>query len=70
MTSTPEGIDITPEDSVVPVFFDTSPQVPIDDPFEVARQEQEKADRDLASAIAKLAKFGLTEDEGRALAGR
>lgn len=44
---------------------------PIDDSL-VAQilVDQEKRDSDLASALAKLAKFGLTEDEGRALAGR
>lgn len=44
---------------------------PVDDSFaqEVAEQ-QEQRDRDLTSAIKKLAKFGLTEDEARALAGQ
>lgn len=44
---------------------------PVDDSL-VARvlADQEKRDLDLDSAIKKLAKFGLTEDEARALAGR
>lgn len=44
---------------------------PVDDSFaQQIVEQQEQRDRDLTSAIKKLAKFGLTEDEARALAGR
>mgnify|MGYP006319528423 FL=1 len=43
---------------------------PVDDSFaQQSVEQQEKRDLDLDSAIKKLAKFGLTEDEVRALAG-
>lgn len=70
---TNEPIDITPDDSVVPVYL-----VPLT-PEEVAEREQwaaeqaerEQADADMAtareSALAKLAVLGLTADEIAAL---
>lgn len=43
---------------------------PVDDSFaQQIVEQQEKRDLDLDSAIKKLAKFGLTGDEVRALAG-
>lgn len=67
------GEDITPEDSIVPVYL-----VPLT-PEEEAEREQwatEQAERELAeeakkearqSALSKLAALGLTEDEISAL---
>lgn len=76
-TTAPEPIDITPEDSVVPVYL-----VPLTD-AEVAEREamaaQAEADRIAEeeaaaakvaareSAIAKFVKMGLTEEEAQAL---
>lgn len=68
-----EAIDITPEDSVVPVYL-----VPLTDE-EIAEREQwavEQAEREAAeeariaakeTAKAKLAKLGLTDEEVAAL---
>lgn len=74
---TPElpGEDITPEDSVVPVYL-----VPLTAEEEAEREQWavEQADREAAeeakkqariSALEKLAALGLTEDEVSALAG-
>ena len=67
--------DITPADSVVPVYL-----VPLTEE-ELAEREQwaaEAAEHELAeeakiqakeSALAKLAKLGLTEEEARAVIG-
>lgn len=67
--------DITPEDSVVPIYL-----VPLT-PEEEAEREQwaiEAAEREAAeaakvdakqSALAKLALLGLTEEEARAVIG-
>lgn len=58
--------DITPEDSVTPVYLDTTPQVPLESgPWE--QIEAQIASR--ASGIAKLMKLGLTEEEALAIAG-
>lgn len=68
-------IDITPEDSVVPVFL-----VPLTDEenaereqLEIESQSQEQAilDRIAAkeSALSKLAALGLTEEEAKAIVG-
>jgi hypothetical protein len=69
------GEDITPEDSIVPVYL-----VPLTEE-ELAEREQwaiEAADREAAeqakldareSALAKLAKLGLTEEEAKAVIG-
>jgi uncharacterized protein YfaA (DUF2138 family) len=74
-TTTPETKDITPEDSVVPIYL-----VPPSEE-ELAEREQwaiEAADREAAeqakldareSALAKLAKLGLTEEEAKAVIG-
>ncbi len=75
-TTTPEPIDITPEDSVVPVYL-----VPLTD-AEVAEREAmaaqaeaDKAAEEAAaaakvaareSAVAKLVALGLTEEEAQA----
>jgi hypothetical protein len=65
-----EIIDVTPEDSVVPVFIEQK------DPKEVADLQKEldavstqlKAQKDARqSALAKLAALGLTEEEIGAL---
>ena len=72
-TVTAEPVEITPTDSVVPVYL-----IPLA-PEEEAEREQwavEQAERELAeqaksvarkSAIGKLAKLGLTDDEINAL---
>lgn len=70
---TQEPVDITPEDSVVPVFL-----VPLTEEEEAERLvwAEEAAERELKdaakvkareSAVKKLAKLGLTEDEIAAL---
>ena len=67
------GEDITPEDSIVPVYL-----VPLTEEEEAERAQwaQEQADREAAeeakkearqSALGKLAALGLTEDEISAL---
>lgn len=67
------GEDITPDDSVVPVYL-----VPLTAEEEAEREQwaQEQADREAAeeakkqariSALEKLAALGLTEDEVAAL---
>jgi 8-oxo-dGTP pyrophosphatase MutT (NUDIX family) len=70
-----EPQDITPEDSVVPVYL-----VPLTEE-ELAEREQwaiEAAEREAAeeanldarkSALAKLANLGLTEEEAKAVIG-
>lgn len=62
--------DITPEDSVAPVYLDTRKQIPVPEfgPLDqmLADQAETEAARD--RAIAKLTSLGLTEDEARALA--
>jgi len=73
IVSSHPGEDITPEDSIVPVYL-----VPLTAEEEEERVvwAQEQADRELAeqakadhrkSALAKLAKLGLTEEEISAL---
>ena len=74
-TETVEPIDITPEDSVVPVYL--VPLTPdeeaereqwaLDQVERVAAEEAQLAARD--SARAKLAALGLTEEEVVALLG-
>jgi DNA-binding transcriptional regulator YhcF (GntR family) len=71
--------DITPEDSVAPVYL-----IPLTEEEIVQRQEeyekflkQEQAEKDqqvqkeqnLKAAIEKLSKLGLTEEEAKAIAG-
>lgn len=71
--------DITPEDSVVPVYL-----IPLTDE-EIAQREAENAEREAAetakleqeaaaesakaSALKKLAKLGLTQEEAKAVIG-
>lgn len=70
----PPGEDITPEDSVVPVYL--VPLTPEEEAereqwaLEQAAREQAEADKQKAreSALAKLAKLGLTEEELATLA--
>lgn len=74
-----EPIDITPEDSVVPVYLVELTEEEIAEREAIAAQSaQEEADRIAseeakvaakASAIAKLAALGLTEEEAAAIAG-
>lgn len=60
--------DITPEDSVVPVFLDATPEKPVDGPFGTVKQDERAAA--LSSGLEKLmASADLTEDEARAIAG-
>jgi hypothetical protein len=69
------GEDITPKDSIVPVYL-----VPLTEEQETEREQWaiEAAERDAAeqakldakeSALAKLAKLGLTEEEAKAIIG-
>lgn len=67
--------DITPEDSIVPVYL--IPLTPQEEE-EIASQIQKNLDEESAvqdalmakqSALAKLAKLGLTEEEARAVIG-
>ena len=69
------GKDITPEDSIVPVYL-----VPLTEEQEAEREQWaiEAVERDVAeqakldakeSALAKLAKLGLTEEEAKAIIG-
>ncbi|MCA0217913.1 MAG: hypothetical protein LCH43_11235 [Actinobacteria bacterium] len=62
-------IDVTPEDSVVPVFLDRSPQVPVvsEGPLDALLAERTEAELARSRAITKLTELGLTEDEARAL---
>ena len=71
--------DITPDDSVVPIYLEPWSEQQLDiinhrDPDEEAKEqeaavvEQKKEDA-RQSALAKLAKLGLTEDEARAVIG-
>jgi hypothetical protein len=74
------GIDITPDDSVTPVFLikPTSGEVAEREQWaadtaaaEQALVDEKKAQEDaLASAHAKLTKLGLTPEEISALTGR
>ena len=71
--------DITPEDSIAPVFLAPPSK---DELVELENLKKEQATREAefvaqetakeklqATAIAKLAKLGLTEDEARAIVG-
>lgn len=69
------AIDITPEDSVVPVFLVPTTEEELAERAAMAliQAEREQAELDKVnareSAIAKLAKLGLTEDEAKAVIG-
>jgi hypothetical protein len=79
MTKQTFGIDITPEDSVVPIYLIALTEEEISE--REAMLEQHEIDRISAeekeisrlasreSALAKLAKLGLTEEEARAIIG-
>ena len=65
-------IDITPADSVVPVYLEE----PTDEELAERQAEHEKMEAErlarqekLDSALAKLKKLGLTEDEAKAVIG-
>ena len=70
-----ELIDITPEDSVTPIYRTelTPEQIAENEAWaaENLRQEAEIAAREAIhqSALAKLQKLGLTEDEAKAIVG-
>lgn len=74
-----EPIDITPEDSVVPVYLvELTEEEIAEREAQAAEMAQQEADRIAAaeakeaakaSAIAKLAALGLTEEEAAAIAG-
>ena len=74
-----EPIDITPEDSVVPVYLiELTEEEIAEREASAAAAAQQEADRlaeieakeaAKASAIAKLAALGLTEEEAAAIAG-
>jgi hypothetical protein len=78
-TQSVEPIDITPEDSVVPVYL--VPLTPEEEAEREAMAVQAEADRIAAeeaevakaaakeSAVAKLAALGLTEEEAAAIVG-
>jgi hypothetical protein len=78
-TQSVEPIDITPEDSVVPVYL--VPLTPEEEAEREAMAAQAEADRIAAeeaevakaaakeSAVAKLAALGLTEEEAAAIVG-
>lgn len=71
--------EITPEDSVVPVYLEPLTEEEIAkrkleyEKFLQAEQQEKdqqiKKEQDVQAAIAKLAKLGLTEDEAKAIAG-
>lgn len=67
--------DITPEDSVVPVYRVELSEDEITTmqkaELEMIRQEEERLEKENArqSAIEKLSKLGLTEEEAKAVIG-
>ena len=66
-------VDITPEDSVVPVYLEKLPPELAEEgelwelELVKSRQELEAKQKARESAILKLAKLGLTEDEFKSL---
>jgi hypothetical protein len=74
-----ELVDITPEDSVVPVYLEVlneEEQAERDAEFAKMQEEQEAREAEIAakeeaklSGIAKLQALGLTEEEAKALLG-
>lgn len=63
-----DGIDITPEESVVPVFLVEQPEPVYEEvPDLEAIAQQQQALRQ--SGVEKLMGLGLTEEEARAIAG-
>lgn len=67
--------DITPEDSVVPVYLVPPTKEEVAEQKQRVledqeRKQQEKAKEEAkASALVKLAKLGLTEEEAKAIIG-
>lgn len=59
----PRGEDITPDDSVAPVYLDPTPGEPVEAPV----FEDDAAVK--AAAVAKLTALGLTPDEARIVTG-
>jgi hypothetical protein len=74
-----ELVDITPEDSVVPVYLEVlneEEQAERDAEFARMQEEQEAREAEIAakeeaklSGLAKLQALGLTEEEAKALLG-
>lgn len=74
-----ELIDITPEDSIVPVYLEKlTEEEQAQRDAELARMQEEQAAREAEqiakeeakiSGMAKLMNLGLTEDEAKALIG-
>jgi hypothetical protein len=64
--------DITPEDSIVPVYLEAPTQAELDErqanADAIQTQRQERATK-LASAITKLKALGLTETEAKIIIG-
>jgi len=79
MTKQTFGIDITPEDSVVPIYLIALTEEEISEREAVLQQheierisaEEKEISRQASreSALAKLAKLGLTEEEAKAVIG-
>jgi hypothetical protein len=79
MTEQNLGIDITPEDSVVPVYLVELTEKEIAEREQLAVQEAERIENEeraelerkksIQSALEKLAKLGLTEEEAKAIIG-
>jgi uncharacterized protein YfaA (DUF2138 family) len=79
MATTPEPIDITPEDSIVPIYLIPPTEAEVAELEAIAAQaeldkiaaEEAEATKIAAkeSAIAKLAKLGLTAEEASAIVG-
>ena len=71
--------EITPEDSIVPVYLEQLTEEEVakrkldyEKFLQIEQQEkdqQTKKEQDIQAAISKLSKLGLTEDEARAIAG-
>lgn len=67
-----ENIDITPEGSVAPIYLVPLTSEEVDERQQVvAQQEAEARSKSdaIQSAMAKLSKLGLTEEEARAIIG-
>lgn len=74
-----ELIDITPEDSVVPIYLEQlNEEEQAEQDIKIAQMKAEQEQREVeqiakeeakASGLAKLISLGLTETEAKALAG-
>lgn len=65
--------DITPEDSVVPIYLDPTPkaqqQADANDKAELDANLKEQAELKAAQKSALLERLGITEDEAKLLLG-